>query len=119
MAPVSRPDSDAEEEPPWVAPHTERLRAAHLGAVQAALDDHVGRLDWSAEQIRRHRDHRLRSLLAYAHERSPFYAERLSGLDVDAMTAADLASIPMLDEGGGASAVGCDRHDAGAESSSS
>ena len=74
----------------------QRLRAAHLGAVQAALDDHVGRLDWSAEQIRRHRDHRLRSLLGYARERSPFYAERLGGLDVDAMTAADLASIPML-----------------------
>jgi phenylacetate-CoA ligase len=74
----------------------QRLRAAHLDAVQAALDDHVGRLDWSAEQIRRHRDNRLRSLLAYAHERSPFYAERLGGLDLDAMTAADLASIPML-----------------------
>ena len=74
----------------------QHLRAAHLGAVQAALDDHVGRLDWSAEQIRRHRDNRLRSLLGYAHERSPFYAERLSGLDFDAMTAADLASIPML-----------------------
>ena len=74
----------------------ERIRAAHLSAVQAALDDHVGRLDWSAEQIRQHRDWRLRSLLAYAHERSAFYAERLRGLDFEAVTAADLASIPML-----------------------
>src|SRR3954469_15268333 len=77
----------------------ERIRGAHLGAVQAALDDHVERLDWSAEQIRHHRDNRLRSLLAYAHERSPFYAERLRGLDFDAVTAADLASIPMLTKG--------------------
>ena len=51
----------------------EALRAAHLGAVQAALNDHVDRLDWSADQIRRHRDQRLRSLLGYARERSPFY----------------------------------------------
>jgi phenylacetate-coenzyme A ligase PaaK-like adenylate-forming protein len=74
----------------------QRIRGAHLAGVQAALDDHVGRLDWSAEQIRRHRDQRLRSLLAYAHERSPFYAERLDGLDFATATAADLASIPML-----------------------
>ena len=74
----------------------ERLRAAHLDAVQAALDDHVGRLDWSADQIRRHRDLRLRSALAYAHERSPFYADRLKGLDIENATATDLASIPML-----------------------
>jgi phenylacetate-CoA ligase len=73
-----------------------RLRAAHLGAVQAALDDHVGRLDWSADRIRRHRDQRLRSLLAYAHERSAFYAARLRGLDFQSVTVADLASIPML-----------------------
>lgn len=77
-------------------PEYERIRAAHLDAVQATLDDHVGRLDWSAEQIHRHRDSRLRSLLAYARERSPFYAERLHGIDVEGATAADLAAIPML-----------------------
>jgi phenylacetate-coenzyme A ligase PaaK-like adenylate-forming protein len=74
----------------------QRIRAAHLDAVQAALDDHVGRLDWPAEQIRRHRDRRLRSLLRYARERSAFYSERLHGIDLEAVTAADLASIPML-----------------------
>jgi phenylacetate-coenzyme A ligase PaaK-like adenylate-forming protein len=74
----------------------ERIRAAHLGAVQAALDDHVGRLDWSAEQIHRHRDQRLRSLLAYARERSPFYSARLQDIDVETATVADLASVPML-----------------------
>lgn len=74
----------------------ERIRAAHLDAVQAALNDHVGRLDWSAGQIRRHRDRRLRSLLGYARERSPFYSERLRGIDIGTVTAADLPSIPML-----------------------
>ena len=42
----------------------DRMRAAHLNAVQGALEDHLGRLDWSREQIERHRDQRLRSLLA-------------------------------------------------------
>src|SRR5882757_2368805 len=74
----------------------QRIRAAHLSAVYAALDDHMDRLGWSAQQIRRHRDQRLRSVLAYAHERSPFYAERLRGLDFEAVTASELASIPML-----------------------
>ncbi|MDT5073998.1 MAG: hypothetical protein QOH82_3318 [Mycobacterium sp.] len=74
----------------------QRIRAAHLHAVHAALADHVGRLDWSAEQIRRYRDQRLRSVLAYAHERSPFYRERLRGVDFEAVTASELASIPML-----------------------
>ena len=74
----------------------ERIRAAHLGAVHAAPDDHVGRLDWSAEQIHRHRDQRLRSLLAYARERSPFYSARLQDIDVETATVADLASVPML-----------------------
>ncbi|WP_428343119.1 phenylacetate--CoA ligase family protein [Mycobacterium sp.] len=74
----------------------QRLRGAHLDAVQAALEDHVGRLEWSAAQIRRHQDLRLRALLGYARERSAFYAERLRGLDVEAVTSADLSSIPML-----------------------
>ena len=93
---ISGSNSQAEEGAAMGRSAYQRIRAAHLGAVQAALDDHVGRLDWSAEQIRQHRDWRLRSLLAYAHERSAFYAERLRGLDFEAVTAADLASIPML-----------------------
>jgi phenylacetate-CoA ligase len=74
----------------------QRIRAAHLSAVRAALADHVSRLDWSADRIRAYRDARLRSVLTYARERSPFYAERLAGLDVARMTADDLTALPML-----------------------
>ena len=74
----------------------QRLRAAHLNAVQAALEDHIGRLDWSREQIEHHQTERLRSLLAYARERSPFHARRLSGIDPSAATVADLAGLPMM-----------------------
>jgi phenylacetate-CoA ligase len=74
----------------------ERMRISHLGAVQAALCDHVARLDWSTEQIARYRDQRLRSLLTYAGERSPFHARRLRGLDPSTASVGDLASLPMM-----------------------
>ena len=41
----------------------ERVRAAHLNAVQAAMEDHIARLDWQRERIDRYRDQRLRALL--------------------------------------------------------
>lgn len=72
------------------------MRAAHLSAVQAALEDHVTRLDWSREQITRYRDQRLRALLGYARERSPFFAQRLRDLDPSSASVADLASLPMM-----------------------
>jgi phenylacetate-CoA ligase len=77
-------------------PEYQRIRAAHLAAVAATMDDHVGRLDWSSERIRDHRERKLRAHLGYARERSPFYADRLSGLDLDTVTVADLTAVPML-----------------------
>jgi phenylacetate-CoA ligase len=74
----------------------QRLRAAHVNAVQGALDDHIGRLDWSRQQIERHQTDRLRSVLTYARERSPFHARRLRGVDPLEITAADLASLPTM-----------------------
>ena len=43
------------------------------------MEDHIARLDWPRERIDRYRDHRLRMLLGYARERSPFHARRLAG----------------------------------------
>ncbi|RUP04014.1 MAG: phenylacetate--CoA ligase family protein [Mycobacterium sp.] len=74
----------------------EATRAAHLGAVQAALKDHVARLDWSRPQIEQYQQRRLRALLSHAKEWSPFHAQRLAGLDPSRATVADLASVPMM-----------------------
>jgi phenylacetate-coenzyme A ligase PaaK-like adenylate-forming protein len=74
----------------------QRLRAAHLKAVQAGLDDHIGRLDWSREQIDDHQTARLRSLLTYAQARSPFHARRLHDIEPSSATPADLARIPVM-----------------------
>ena len=74
----------------------DRLRAAHLGAVRAALEDHVARLDWPRERIERYQAERLRSLLAYARERSPFHAARMADLDPATATVADLVRLPPM-----------------------
>ncbi len=74
----------------------ERLRGAHLGLVRAALEDHVARLDWPRERIEYHRTERLRALLGFARERSPFHAARLAGLDPATATIDDLARLPPM-----------------------
>jgi phenylacetate-coenzyme A ligase PaaK-like adenylate-forming protein len=74
----------------------ERLRAAHLHQISAALDDHVGRVGWSRERIEHHRTERLRALLTYARERSPFHAARMRGFDPSAATVADLERLPPM-----------------------
>ena len=72
------------------------LRAAHLHAVRAALEDHVARLEWPREPIDRYRTERLRALLAHARERSPFHAARMGDLDPSTATVADLARLPPM-----------------------
>jgi phenylacetate-CoA ligase len=74
----------------------ERVRAAHLRAVQAALEDHIARVDWPRERIETYRDQRLRMLLGYARERSPFHARRLADFDPAQATVAGLAALPIM-----------------------
>src|SRR5437764_9508289 len=62
----------------------ERLRQAHVHAIRAALEGHVARLEWPREWIERYRTERLRALLAYARERSPFHARRMARVDPSA-----------------------------------
>jgi hypothetical protein len=44
----------------------EHLRAAHLNAVRASLEDHVAALEWPHQRIEHYQTERLRSLLAFA-----------------------------------------------------
>jgi phenylacetate-CoA ligase len=74
----------------------EHLRAAHLNAVRASLEDHVARLDWPRERIEHYRTERLRSLLAFARERSPFHAARMANIDPAAATVEDLVRLPPM-----------------------
>ena len=72
------------------------LRSAHLAEVSAALQGHIDRIAWPRERIEHYRDHRLRSLLAYARQRSAFHARRLGGIDPDTAGVADLAALPVM-----------------------
>ncbi len=74
----------------------ERLRGAHLHALRAALEDHVARVDWPRERIDRYRTERLRGLLAYAKERSPFHAGRMADLDPSSATVDDLVRVEPM-----------------------
>ncbi|MBV9165290.1 MAG: phenylacetate--CoA ligase family protein [Solirubrobacterales bacterium] len=74
----------------------ERLRSAHLHAIRATLEDHVARVEWSRDRLERYRVERLRALLTYARERSPFHAARMDGLDPSSMVVEDLARLPPM-----------------------
>lgn len=74
----------------------EHLRAAHLHAVRASLEDHLARLDWPRERIEHYQTQRLRSLLGFARERSPFHAARMSDIDPATATVDDLVRLPPM-----------------------
>lgn len=74
----------------------EATRTVHLRAVRAGLQEHVSRLDWPRGQIERYQTDRLRALLAYATDHSPFHARRLRGFDPSQATVADLAAVPVM-----------------------
>ena len=56
----------------------------------------AGRLGWDAATIADWQLSRLRALLGYALERSPFHARRLAGVDPDGFRLADLATLPVM-----------------------
>ncbi len=57
---------------------------------------HAGRLGWTAAELAAHQRERLRALLAYAAEYSPFHARRLRGLDLSGFEPGDLARLPVM-----------------------
>ena len=56
----------------------------------------VRRLRWDAGRLAAERERRLRELLVYAADHSPFWRERLAGRDLANFTEADLPSLPIL-----------------------
>jgi phenylacetate-CoA ligase len=60
------------------------------------LGQHTGRLGWDPVQLAVHQRQRLRMLLAYAAEYSPFHARRLRGLDLSRFETSDLAQLPVM-----------------------
>ena len=71
-------------------------RQRHLRTFADRLSVEAERLTWPLERLHRLRDERLRALLRTAKARSPWHAKRLAGVDVDAVTGANLAAVPTM-----------------------
>ena len=56
----------------------------------------MAHLDWTAEELRRAQDGRLRRLIRLAVERSPWHRERLAGVEVSTLTVGDLSTLPVM-----------------------
>lgn len=69
-------------------------RRAHLAAARAAVPAHQARLRWTREEIAAEQQRALRSLVRHAAAESPFYRERLAGVDPDRLTVDDLPALP-------------------------
>lgn len=72
------------------------LLARHRQDVSTAWMGVARSLRWSPERLAAERQARLRELLAWAAAGSPFYRERLRGIEPDAFTEVDLPSLPIL-----------------------
>jgi phenylacetate-CoA ligase len=60
------------------------------------MQEQLARLSWTVAEFDEARTIGLRSLLGTALARSPWHAERLRGLDVDVVSLADLAGLPVM-----------------------
>ena len=76
--------------------HYEQLVRRQRAELQDAYIKGVRRLRWDAGRLAAEREWRLRELLVYAADRSPFWKERLAGYDLENFTEADLPSLPIL-----------------------
>jgi phenylacetate-CoA ligase len=72
------------------------LSARFGSALAGRLEDHVGRLSWTAERLVEHQREQLRALLACAVERSPFHAPRLAGIDPERFELDQLSELPVM-----------------------
>jgi len=74
----------------------EQLVLRQRAELQDAYLKGVRRLRWDAGRLAAERERRLRELLVFAANRSPFWRERLAGRDLANFTESDLPSLPVL-----------------------
>lgn len=75
---------------------SDELGARHRAAVRDGVLAQARRMRWSASRLADERQQRLRELLTWAVDRSPFHAARLAGIDTERITEAELVEIPSM-----------------------
>lgn len=76
--------------------HYDALVRRQRAELQDAYLKGVRRLRWDAERLAAERQRRLRVLLEWAADRSPFWHDRLAGRNLAQFTESDLPSLPVL-----------------------
>jgi phenylacetate-coenzyme A ligase PaaK-like adenylate-forming protein len=74
----------------------EQLVRRQRAELQDAYLKGVRRLSWDAARLAAERERRLRELLRWAADHSPFWHDRLAGHDLANFTEADLPALPIL-----------------------
>lgn len=74
----------------------EELVRRQRAELQDAYLKGVRRLRWDAPRLAAERERRLRELVRFAADRSPFWHDRLAGHDLANFTEADLPALPIL-----------------------
>ena len=74
----------------------EALRQRHLARAMTLAPQLIEQIDWPAERLAAHRTVRLRELVRTATERSPWYRQRLAGVDIGHLDETTLPQLPVL-----------------------
>jgi phenylacetate-CoA ligase len=74
----------------------EALRQRHAAQAVALAPPLIDQLDWPADRLAARRTRLLRGLVHTAAERSPWYRQRLAGVDIDRLDESALPELPVL-----------------------
>lgn len=74
----------------------EEIRKQHIALLSGMIPEHLERLNWSRQRIDAERQVCLRQLVWVAKDRSPWHARRLTQVNVDTITEAELEAIPLM-----------------------
>jgi phenylacetate-coenzyme A ligase PaaK-like adenylate-forming protein len=83
-------------EPGAATSANEDTRQRQIALGEVLLREQKDRIDCSVDELHDVRAHALRALLAHATTRSPWHRERLSGLDPNGVSEADVESLPTM-----------------------
>jgi phenylacetate-CoA ligase len=74
----------------------EALRQRHLQRLFEQLSEHLARLTWPRDQLRREREAALRAIVAHARLHSPWHRERLAAVEPERLTETGLRALPIM-----------------------
>ncbi|MCI0620151.1 MAG: phenylacetate--CoA ligase family protein, partial [Acidobacteria bacterium] len=74
----------------------EELRRRHVQTMLERVPLHLERLAWPAERLHAERESRLREMVRFARDRSPWHGRRLAHVDPDSLGEDNLNQLPVM-----------------------